>query len=123
MYVEVNGNLESNGYAGGSMWDFADYLPGIYWLNVFGEVLTSALNIEKIKSLENLNFDNSDGDLIIFHFCDNIFTDNKDKRIKEEEKIGQLLGRKHFFNIHDKKTNFAHPPVFIEYLNNLKKLL
>lgn len=110
----------SIGWRGQSFWDFCDFLPGIYWLNLFGRELTEALGREKVLGLKEVDYLRTDNDLIIFKLQDPFASENVGPRLAVESKLREQLGRDYFFDITEKDRAFSHPSGFKRYLERLE---
>jgi hypothetical protein len=105
------------GWKGTSVWNFYDYLPGIYWLNIFGKELSESLNRENLLNLQNVEYIKKENNLIIFHLKDLFLSENTEER---ELDIRNQLGKKYFFDINETGENFSHPESFKKYLEKLE---
>lgn len=112
----------SVGWRGTSMWDFQKFLPGVYWLNIFGEKLADAIGREKILHLADISVMNWDHETIAFHLNSQITPANMDIRIEQERTLRKALGEDYFFDIAFRnEIEFSHPKEFKNYLNKLEK--
>jgi len=107
----------SVGWEGCSFWDFYDFLPGIYWLNIFSERLANSL---EVKIFDYVHYISNDYQLTIFHMKDELVNEQLSDRLKIESEIVKELGKNYFFDITHKNNQKRHPDIFKSYLENLK---
>lgn len=117
--IQSETGITSIGSIGDSQWDFYEFLPGIYWLNIFGKDLTRILGQSKILNLPDVTYFEKDNH-VWFTLKDEAYPINSKKRKKIEDKIIKTIGSKHFFDRKNDILKFEHPSEFKEILENIR---
>jgi hypothetical protein len=108
----------STGWEGCSFWDFYDFLPGVYWLNVFSQELSVSL---KLNQIENTSYLSNDEGLTIFFMKDDFLSEEISERLKLQSEIIKIIGEEYIFDIKEKDTVKIHHNDFKKYLENLNQ--
>lgn len=107
---------------GVSMWDFQDFLPGIYWLTVFGDELRASLDFSGVESMADVELIEPEGGALMVQLDAPLVPDDMEARLATERNIASHLGRQHFFDLERcEQGEFAHPPAFKEFLLELEQ--
>jgi hypothetical protein len=78
--------------------EFFQYLPGIYWMNIFGKELKQAFKT-RMQMLEHLSkVKYLAQDQVLIQIGDSVFTENMDERLRIEKEMADLLGAEYFFD-------------------------
>lgn len=108
------------GWVGSSMADFAKYLPGIYWLTLFGPELGGALDFTKLESLP-VTVTTLPGNQVALRVDEPVVPSDMDARLALEARIADALGARFFFDRHRTDLAFAHVPAFHDALERLRQ--
>jgi len=110
----------SYGWEGTSMWDFQDFLPGVYWLTVFGAKLRESFDFVPLESLAGVRLVDLAHDGLCVRLDEPVVPEDMAARLQTERVIAEELGAEKFFD-RDRRDDveFAHPPEFEEYLRGL----
>lgn len=111
--------IDNSSYSwdGVSVYDFLEFMPGIYWYNYFGKEYVNALGIEKIGSLDSVTYTNSELN-VSFYFKEDIL--ENPLLISKLESIEESIGADYFFSKNRERKNLKHPKGFESYLKSLE---
>lgn len=111
-----------DGMAGVSMKEFSEFLPGIYWFNIFGKELSESLDIRKVKSIPNAVYSKIGREAVAFYLNEPIDVETMEIRGPKLYGIAKYLGAEYFFNIVNRdETTYRHPLKFRQYLEKIKE--
>lgn len=108
----------SYSWKGSSIYDFFEYLPGIYWYTAFGKEYINCIGIEKLENLEGITYTHLEENRIAFHLIEQL--DEGKSLLKEIENIEEQIGENYFYSKHRNVENLRHPKGFKEFLKSLK---
>lgn len=111
----------SYGMEGVSRFDFAKFLPGVYWYTIFGKELVNAIGEEKLKNLPSVIYTEPKNGCIAFHLDEAIESDNSEFRIQKEKQIASIIGEYYFFDRNKDVNTLSHPKQFLGFLKSLEK--
>lgn len=103
---------------GASVAEFYQYLPGIYWLTLFGRDLAPAF-AARWPQLEGLaHVIHLDGGQVAVQIDASVFTDDMEQRLLTERNIADILGAEFFFDrFRADELAFKNVPQLAETLN------
>ncbi|MBD2753188.1 hypothetical protein [Spirosoma validum] len=104
-------------YVGITKWDFLDFFPGLYSLNIWSNY---AFDLDKIKSkIENtvkiIPYKNQ-----LIAEVNNVFSNDITINNSIQNEISKLIGEKDFFFKSDNQDLFDHAKKFKDYLSKMK---
>ena len=110
----------AEGAVGISSAEFQKYLPGIYWLTVFGPELAAALDFSDLSQLPvRVTTLSNDGRAV--QLDEPLMPKDMTKRLELEARIADVLGASCFFDRNREGIEFAHPPAFQAVLDKLAR--
>jgi hypothetical protein len=115
---EHSGGGRSEGALGVSNAEFQKYLPGIYWLTVFGPDLAGALDVSSLSQLPVKITTLSHGARTV-QIDEPLVPADMSKRLQLEARIADVLGADYFFDRKRSHIEFAHPAAFKAVLDQL----
>jgi len=106
-YVQMydNGGT-ATGAIGVAVRNFYQYLPGLYWLTVFGPELVEAFGRSKLEALPDVEVVTIGSNQIAIRLAEPIVPDNMGHRLHMESQLAAMLGEEFFFDRH--KTNLTY---------------
>jgi hypothetical protein len=107
----------SEGAVGVSDAEFGKYLPGIYWLTVFGPELAATLDFSSLSQLPVTLTTLPRGSRVL-QIDEPLVPTDMTKRLELEARIADALGATYFFD-RNRALDFAHPPAFKALLDQL----
>jgi hypothetical protein len=111
------GGGTATGEVGTSIAQFYRYLPGLYWLTIFGTELVQALDQSKLTSLPDIEAFILDAGQVAIRIDEPVVPENMEQRLRTESQLADILGPTFFFNRHRTDLEFATVPGLIEVLN------
>jgi hypothetical protein len=111
------GGGTATGEIGTSIAQFYRYLPGLYWLTIFGNELVQAFDQSNLNSLPGVEaFILNTGQIAIL-IDEPIVPENMDQRLQTESQLANVLGPTFFFDRNRTDLEFEAVPELIEVLN------
>ena len=110
----------SVGWEGVSVWDYENFLPGVYWYTLFGSELVNTLGEHKLTNIPNVNYVKTPNNCISFHLKEPINSDNWKQRQKSLDDLGYLIHPNLFYKKGIDKSNLNHLKAYKTYLKALK---
>lgn len=114
-YYKTGGS--SYGWEGVSVWEFLNFLPGVYWFTVFGEDYVKAIGKEKILEIDDIEFLKFNTKAIAFYHRKNI----QEATLDDFKNIEEKIGANYFFDQSRKIEELHHPPKFKALLKNIQQ--
>jgi hypothetical protein len=99
-----------SGKVGVSIAEFYKYLPGIYWLNIFGADLTKAFSEIKLMALPDSEVWRINSHQIAFCLLDSVLPNSMEQRLQKERYFADILGSIFFFDQNRKDLKFEIVP-------------
>lgn len=115
---ELSGGGSAEGAVGFSNAEFQKYLPGIYWLTVFGPELATELDFSGLVRLPVTLTTLANGGRALM-LDEPLAPDDIPARLELEAQIADVLGARYFFDRDRKDLAFEHPPAFKAVLDQL----
>jgi hypothetical protein len=115
---EHSGGGRSEGALGVSNAEFQKYLPGVYWLTVFGPDLAGALDFSGLSQLPVTVTTLARGARTV-QIDEPLVPADMSKRLQLEARIADVLGAHYFFDRNRSDIEFAHPAAFKAVLDQL----
>jgi hypothetical protein len=106
---ELPGGRSVSGTIGVSIAEFYQYLPGLYWLTIFGAELVQAFSKSTIIALPNVEVFSLDSQQIAMCLNQAVLTDNMEQRLQTESQLADILGAQFFFD--RQRTNLKFEPI------------
>ena len=111
------GGRTARGAVGVAIAQFWQFLPGIYWLTIFGAELVRAFGKEKPAQLPGVEtIELAAGQVAILSDGPAV-PDNMEERLKQEQRIADILGPTFFFDRNRAELQFEPVPALLEVLN------
>ncbi|MBQ0734508.1 hypothetical protein [Aquimarina celericrescens] len=104
------------GWEGASIWDFFEFLPGIYWYTIFGRELVNAIGRENFDNIKGVVRTDPGDESLAFHLNEPIIPDDWQKRLAIENEIAQIIRKDLFYNKETNKDNLSYPEKFKDYI-------
>jgi hypothetical protein len=114
----LSGGGTAEGAVGFSNAEFQKYLPGIYWLTVFGPELAGELDFSGLARLPVTLTTLSNGGCAVL-IDEPLVPDDMTKRLEAEARIADALGARYFFDRDRNDLTFEHSPKFKAVLDQL----
>lgn len=119
VFVEQHpGGGSSEGALGVSHAEFQKYLPGIYWLTVFGPELVATLDFSGLSQLPVTLTELPQGARVL-RIDEPLVPADMTKRMELEARIADVLGAHYFFDRNRSDITFEHPPAFKAVLDQI----
>jgi hypothetical protein len=117
--------LQSGGrvtaWVGNSVSEFTEYLPGIYWLTIFGTTLVKHFGRDRLTSLPSTTASEIGAEQIAVRLKEPTIASNRDERLRREAMIAEQLGSSFFFDRNLVGTTFRPVPSLQNELNRDKQ--
>jgi len=117
---ELAGGGSAEGAIGVSNAEFQKYLPGTYWLTLFGPELAEVLDFSGLPQLP-VTVTTLANDARAVQLDEPLAPKDMTKRMELEARIADALGASYFFDRDRKDIEFAHPPAFQDVLDKLAR--
>lgn len=104
-------------FVGASIKDFRAFLPGVYWLNIYGQDIVAFFGAEKIKSIPGITLPTLDDRLALFHLADQSPVADALSRQAAERIIARTLGEEYFFDITQPDQQLTAIPNLLRTIN------
>jgi hypothetical protein len=99
--------------------DFHQYLPGLYWLTVFGNELVQDFGRSKILHLPNVDITELKSGNISVRLSEPVVPNAMDQRLESERKLADILGPRFFFDRYRSDIALTLPPGLLKSLRIL----
>lgn len=109
----------STGSVGAAAKDFYNFLPGLYWLTVFGPELVDHFG-SKLNLLPNVKSVSLDSSQCAIVLDEPVIPDDMNRRLGVEAELSGLLGEQYFFDRNRTDIEFEAVPELASALRNLK---
>jgi hypothetical protein len=117
---KLSGGGSARGAVGLSNAEFQKYLPGIYWLTVFGPELAAELDFSGLSRLPvTVTTLANDGRAVQLE--EPFVPKDMTKRLELEAQIADVLGAGYFFDRDRKDIEFGHPDAFQTVIDKLAR--
>jgi hypothetical protein len=104
------------GARGISINEFFQYLPGLYWLTIFGPELVRAFGEDKLSALPGVRVHEIGSGQIAIELDEPPETDDLDARLEKEADLADRLGAEFFFDRNRPDVEFRQVPELLEAL-------
>jgi hypothetical protein len=101
---------------GSSINEFFRYLPGLYWLTIFGPELTRAFGAETLAGLPGVQVHRIGSDQIAIQLDESPVPDDMDARLAKEAELADRLGAEFFFDRRRDDVEFRQVPELLDAL-------
>ncbi len=118
--TDNSSNIKIRGSIGDKTSDFYHYLPGIYWLTIFGSDLVSGLGRTKLLNTPLAIVEEITAEQIALRLDIPITGSNVGDMLALEKKIGEYLGSKYFFDREQSQSETVQVPQLLEKLESLE---
>jgi|SRR6476661_34523 len=116
---QLPGGGRISGTIGVSILEFYQYLPGLYWLTIFGKELVQAFGESKLMVLPNVQAFSLNSQQVAICLNEPVIPDNMEQRLQTESRLADILGAKYFFDRNKTDLNFEPVPQLDEVLKAL----
>lgn len=113
-YYEGGGS--SSGEVGMAIRDFWHFLPGVYWLNMFGPEAIYDIDLAKIRKLEDWQLDFQDYKLLTIQHRTPILPFESESRAESDRKLREALGVEYVFSRDESVDNLRQLPGILKAL-------
>jgi hypothetical protein len=103
---------------GTSSANFYEYLPGLYWLSIFGPQLTDHFGI-RLQSLPNTNLFTLNSAGVAVLLDEPAIPEDMNERLQTEADLAELLGSKYFFDRNKYEAEYEAVPELAEVLREM----
>ena len=110
---------DGRGALGVSLDELSRFLPGIYWLTVFGPELSDAFDFAKAEAIPGVAVRRLLGRQTVVLLDGTPIPDDMDERLRRESQIAEQLGRQYFFDRAHPRRALRAVPAFQEALTRL----
>jgi hypothetical protein len=114
--------LEGGGHATGakgmSIRNFFNFLPGVYWLTIFGPELVRAFGAERIEGLPGVRTERIGEDQIAVILDEPPVPEDMDARLRREAELAEALGAEFFFDRERDPAELRQVPELSEALED-----
>jgi hypothetical protein len=107
------------GWVGSSSPEFRDYLPGLYWLTIFGPELTGHFDVSAVERVGGVGMRRLAQDQVALHLDDPVVPLDMNDRLRKEAELAELLGVEYFFDRNRKDLRFRQVPALLATLDAL----
>lgn len=111
---------DSESWVGSSLADLHAFLPGIYWLTVFGRTLSRALPIAKVDGRTDVVVHRISGGDVVLVLAEPATPGDLAARITVEQQLAALLGDELFFDRARPDRELRAVPAFVAELERCK---
>ncbi|MEP6925661.1 MAG: hypothetical protein ABI954_14440 [Pyrinomonadaceae bacterium] len=98
------------GWSGVAVREFSHYLPGFYWLNIFGSDLVQTFNLENLARLPNVKIMSLNSGQVAVQLNEPIVSINMDNRLLVERRLAQQIGEEYFFDREKSNSDYKQIP-------------
>jgi hypothetical protein len=116
---ELPGGGRVSGTIGVSISEFYQYLPGLYWLTIFGSELVQAFGESKLKALPGVEAFSLGAQQFAICLSEPTVPENMEQRLQAESQLADILGAKFFFDRNRTDLKFEPVPQLAEALKHL----
>lgn len=109
----------SIGAIGMSVSEFYQYLPGLYWLTIFGAELVQAFDQTRFGTLPDVSTYVLDAQQVAIRLNEPLLPEDMGQRLKAESQLADILGAKFFFDRNRTDIKFEPVPALVHALNLL----
>lgn len=113
----LDGGGTITGAVGMSIAEFWQYLPGVYWLTIFGAELVQAFGKEKLTSPPGVEATELGAGQLAIRLDEPVVPDDMGERLKKERQIADILGPTFFFDRNRTDLQFKPVSALLEALN------
>ncbi len=112
----LKGGGSAKGAKGVSIRDFFRFLPGIYWLTIFGPELVRAFGAERITGLPGVRTETIGEDQIAMILDEPPVPEDMEGRLGREAELAEALGAEFFFDRERDPSELRQVPELSEAL-------
>jgi hypothetical protein len=105
-------------WVGISVSEFMQYLPGIYWLTIFGSELVEAFTRAKLESLPDVKSFVLNANQMGICLSEPIVHPNMNRRLQTESQLAAILGAQYFFDRNKAGQSFEPVPQLLQVLQS-----
>jgi hypothetical protein len=117
----LSGGGRTTGWVGVSTPEFYNYLPGFYWLNIFGAEIVMYFGGARLLSLEETTGAEISGGQIALYLNSPVEPANLSDRLTTEAKLASALGTAFFFDRSRADIKFEAVPTLRDVLGKLRQ--
>jgi hypothetical protein len=117
----VEETADSKGWLGSSLAEHEKFLPGIYWLTVFGRELASALPVTRVDTIPGVLVHPLAGDQVMVLLDEPPVPKSMAARLTREREIAAMIGNEYFFDRDDPGRQHRNVPAFVDELSRLQR--
>lgn len=107
----------STGAVGISTAEFWQYLPGLYWLTIFGAELVRTFGAARLESLPGVKVYESSAGQMGIRIDEPVVPADMNRRLEKETQLADALGAQYFFDRNRTGVQFQPVPALLEALN------
>lgn len=112
--TEHAGGGSSTGAVGISTAEFWKYLPGIYWLTVFGPELVETFGAAKLRALPGTEARDLEGGQVALRLTEPVEPADMEQRLGREAQLADALGAQYFFDRRRPEAEFKPVAALLE---------
>ncbi|EDX71720.1 hypothetical protein MC7420_2386 [Coleofasciculus chthonoplastes PCC 7420] len=116
---KLPGGGRISGTIGVSILEFYQYLPGLYWLTIFGTELVRAFGESKLLALPKVESFSLDSHQVAICLNEPVLPDNMEQRLHSESQLADLVGAQFFFDRNRTGLQFEQVPQLAKTLKNI----
>ena len=118
---QLSGTRTATGAVGMSEPEFHQYLPGLYWLTVFGKELVEHFGKPKLMSLPDVVVTELENDQLAVRLSEPVVPDSMERRLEAERRLADILGPQFFFDRSRHDVKLEPVPALLKSLNELRR--
>jgi len=109
----------STGAVGVATREFWQFLPGVYWLNLFGPEAIGDIELSRVKALQDWQTELHDSKLLTIQYHGPVLPYDPEVRTEPDHKLCEALGAEHIFSRDEPTDNLHQLPGILKALGSL----